>query len=207
MAYNPQNPNGSATSANSAPVVIASNQAAVPVSGPLTDVQLRTTPVPVSGTFYQATQPVSGTFYQATQPVSIAASVAVTGPLTDTQLRASAVPIIQTSSATVGGVSAVTGSSSGGSSSIAVVGAPAQVYGWYFYNANTVAAYIGFYNLVTGTVSSTPFYVLVVPPVGGANVFGIGITHSVGVCITIATTRPAGGTALSVPVDYNIFYK
>ena len=63
MAYNPQNPNGSATSANSSPVVIASDQAAVSVSG----------------TFYQATQPVSGTFWQTTQPVSIAASVAVTG--------------------------------------------------------------------------------------------------------------------------------
>lgn len=31
----------------------------VPVSGPLTDTQLRATAVPVSGTFYQATQPVS----------------------------------------------------------------------------------------------------------------------------------------------------
>jgi len=62
MAYNPINPNGSATSANSSPVVIASDQAAVPVSG----------------TFYQVTQPVSiaasvavtGTFFQATQPIS-----------------------------------------------------------------------------------------------------------------------------------------
>lgn len=42
-------------------------------------------PIPVSGTFWQATQPVSGTFWQATQPVS--------GPLTDTQLRAAAVPV------------------------------------------------------------------------------------------------------------------
>lgn len=31
----------------------------VPVSGPLTDAQLRAAPVPVSGTFFQATQPVS----------------------------------------------------------------------------------------------------------------------------------------------------
>lgn len=44
----------------------------VVVTGPLTDNQLRATPVPVSGTFYQVTQPVSGTFWQATQPVSIA---------------------------------------------------------------------------------------------------------------------------------------
>jgi hypothetical protein len=54
----------------------------IPVSGPLTDAQLRAVAVPVSGAFFQATQ-----------PVSIAASVAVTGPLTDTQLRASAVPV------------------------------------------------------------------------------------------------------------------
>lgn len=33
----------------------------VAVAGPLTDAQLRATAVPVSGTFYQATQPVSGT--------------------------------------------------------------------------------------------------------------------------------------------------
>jgi hypothetical protein len=50
------------------------------VTGPLTDAQLRAVAVPVSGTFFQATQPVSlasvpthgvtGTFWQATQPVS-----------------------------------------------------------------------------------------------------------------------------------------
>jgi hypothetical protein len=90
-------------------------QATQPVSGPLTDAQLRAAAVPVSvasmpstpvtGTFWQATQPVSGTvsisgtvpvsgtFWQATQPVSIAATVAVSGPLTDTQLRAAAVPV------------------------------------------------------------------------------------------------------------------
>jgi hypothetical protein len=67
---------GQATMANSRPVVIASNQSAVPVSG----------------TFWQATQPVSGTFWQATQPVS--------GPLTDTQLRASAVPVSSAQSGT-----------------------------------------------------------------------------------------------------------
>jgi hypothetical protein len=63
---------GQQTMANSISVAIASNQTAVPVSGtfyqatqpvsgPLTDTELRATPVPVSGTFYQATQPVSAT--------------------------------------------------------------------------------------------------------------------------------------------------
>lgn len=39
---------GQKTMAASLPVVVASDQSAVPVSGPLTDVQLRATPVPVS---------------------------------------------------------------------------------------------------------------------------------------------------------------
>ncbi len=62
----------------------------------LTDAQLRAAPVPVSGTFFQATQPVSGTFWQATQPVSGTfwqATQPVSGPLTDTQLRATPVPV------------------------------------------------------------------------------------------------------------------
>jgi hypothetical protein len=44
--------------------------------------------IPVTGTFFQATQPVSGTFWQATQPVSF-----TWAGLTDAQLRASAVPV------------------------------------------------------------------------------------------------------------------
>lgn len=49
-------------------------QATQPVSGPLTDAQLRASPVAVSGTFWQATQPVSG-------------------PATDAQLRATPLPV------------------------------------------------------------------------------------------------------------------
>src|SRR3990167_9524237 len=80
------------------PVVVASDQSAITVSGPLTDVELRATPVPVSGTV-SVTEPVTvdatnldirdltfaadkvdasgssgvgvtGTFFQASQPVS-----------------------------------------------------------------------------------------------------------------------------------------
>ena len=60
---------GAKTTANSISVNVASDQT-----------------VPVSGTFWQATQPISGS-------VSISGSAAVTGPLTDTQLRATAVPV------------------------------------------------------------------------------------------------------------------
>lgn len=60
-----------------------------PVSGPLTDAQLRALAVAISGTVtvgnFPASQAVTGTFWQATQPVS--------GPLTDTQLRAAAISV------------------------------------------------------------------------------------------------------------------
>src|ERR1019366_2593010 len=58
---------GQKAMAGSAPVVISSDQSAVPVSG----------------AFWQATQPVSGTFYQTTQPVSctVTANLGTTGSL------------------------------------------------------------------------------------------------------------------------------
>lgn len=70
------------------------------LSQPLTDTQLRATAVPVSGTFWPATQPISGTVsvsnFPATQPISgtVTANTGLSQPLTDAQLRASAVPII-----------------------------------------------------------------------------------------------------------------
>ena len=76
---------GQKAMAASLAVVIASDQSAVPVSGPLTDAQLRATAVPVSG-------PLTDAQLRAT-------AVPVSGPLTDTQLRATAVPVSISSSA------------------------------------------------------------------------------------------------------------
>jgi hypothetical protein len=86
MAYNPQNPNGQATMANSAPVVIASDQTAIPISGTVTS-----TP--------SGTQTVSGSVSVSNFP----ATQAVTGPLTDAQLRAIPVPVSGTVSANISG--------------------------------------------------------------------------------------------------------
>jgi hypothetical protein len=72
-----------------------------PVSGPLTDAQLRASTVPVTGPLTDAqlrasTVPVSGTV-TASGPLTDtqlrASGVPVTGPLTDAQLRAAVVPI------------------------------------------------------------------------------------------------------------------
>jgi hypothetical protein len=72
-----------------------------PVSGPLTDTQLRAAPVPVSG--FPATQPVSGTVGVSnmvaqglTDTQLRASAVPVSGPLTDTQLRAAPIPVSNT---------------------------------------------------------------------------------------------------------------
>jgi hypothetical protein len=60
-------------------VAISPNTPALPVTGPLTDTQLRATAVPVTG-------PLTDTQLRAT-------AVPVSGPLTDAQLRATAVPV------------------------------------------------------------------------------------------------------------------
>jgi hypothetical protein len=105
---------GQALAAASLPVVIASNQSAVPVSGtvaldagtlaaletitatgPLTDAQLRATAVPVSGTVTLD----AGTL-AALESITVSGTVTATGPLTDTQLRATAVPVSGTVTAT-----------------------------------------------------------------------------------------------------------
>jgi hypothetical protein len=63
---------------------------------PLTDAELRATPVPVSGPFWQSTQPVSFTWQGLTDAQLRASAVPVSftwAGLTDAQLRASAVPV------------------------------------------------------------------------------------------------------------------
>jgi hypothetical protein len=101
---------GVATQNAPSSVSVSNFPATQPVSGPLTDIQLRATAVPVSGTItanvtFPATQPVSlatapttpvtGTFWQATQPISgtVTANTGLSQPLTDAQLRATAVPV------------------------------------------------------------------------------------------------------------------
>ncbi len=79
----------------------ARNAGSVPVNGPLTDTQLRATPVPVSGTVSTGLiQPLTDTQLRATPvPVSGTVSTGLIQPLTDTQLRATPVPVSGTVSA------------------------------------------------------------------------------------------------------------
>jgi hypothetical protein len=70
-------------------------QATQPVSGPLTDVELRATPVPVSG-------PLTDAQLRAV-PVPVSGTVTVNVGLTDAQLRATPVPVSGTVAATQSG--------------------------------------------------------------------------------------------------------
>lgn len=81
------------------PIEISNFPATQEVTGPLTDTELRATPVPVSGTVavsnFPATQPVSGS-------VTVSGTVTASGPLTDTELRATPVPVSGTVTANAG---------------------------------------------------------------------------------------------------------
>lgn len=71
----------------SLPVALSTEDlAALSATLGLTDAQLRASAVPVSGTFYPATQPVSGTFWQATQPISASALPLPSGAATSAQI-------------------------------------------------------------------------------------------------------------------------
>lgn len=82
---------GQKTKANSFPVVLSSDQDALAVTGPLTDTQLRATPVPVSGSI-TTTGPLTDTQLRAT-PVPVSGTVTASGPVTDTQIRATPLPV------------------------------------------------------------------------------------------------------------------
>jgi hypothetical protein len=71
--------------------VVVDSAPTTAVTGPLTDTQIRATPLPVSGTV-TASGPVTDTQLRAT-PVPVSGTVTASGPVTDTQLRAAPVPV------------------------------------------------------------------------------------------------------------------
>lgn len=122
MAYNPNNPNGQETMANSAPVVIASDQSAVPVSGNVTvdpgtgtfDVNVTNASIPVTGTVTADAGTGNFTVVQATAAnlnATVSGSVSVSNfPATQ--------PISGTVAATQSGSWSVDVNNSGGASAV-----------------------------------------------------------------------------------------
>ncbi len=111
----------------------------VTATGGLTDTQLRATPVPVSGTV-TASGPLTDTQLRAT-PVPVSGTVTASGPLTDTQLRASAVPVsLATAPALVAG-SAIIGKVGIDQTTLGttngVTPTPSTIGGWSIFNATS----------------------------------------------------------------------
>lgn len=106
----------------------------VAVTGPLTDTQLRATPVPISGT---VTIQDGGNVITVDGTVSISGSVAVTGPLTDAQLRATPVPVSGTVSTKTDLTPGAPAAATVGTSSAAAVAANANRKGLHARNTST----------------------------------------------------------------------
>lgn len=125
-------------------------------SSGLTDAQLRASPVPVSGSFYLATQPISGTvsvsgsvavtgsFYQATQPVSIASMPST--PVTGTFWQATQ-PVSGTVTANVNGTVPVSGTFWQATQPVSIANMPSTPVTGTFWQATQP---------VSGTVTITP---------------------------------------------------
>lgn len=174
MSYNPNNPNGQATMANSAPVVIASDQTAVPVSG----------------TFYPATQPVSGTV----------TANAGTGTMNVTLVSSAS-----------GGDTVFNLVSAASTNATNIKASAGKVTGWYIYNSNASARKVAFHNTAgTPTAGASIYYALVIPGLAAANVsFPDGLDFSTGIAITTVTgLTNADATAVGInDLIINIFYK
>lgn len=176
-------------------------QGTVAVSGPLTDTQLRATAVPVSGTFWQATQPVSGSVsvsnLPATQSVSGTVGVSgtvtvdgsgvtqpVSGPLTDTQLRATPVPVSwsgQTVSLAANTKVTQTPATSGGLSYARVATAASSNNASCLQAGNTQL-----YGIVAGNANASPRYI---------HIYDTGSTPTVGTTTLKMTFLIPGNTA------------
>jgi hypothetical protein len=264
MAYNPQNPNGQKIMDNSAPVVIASDQTAIPITGTITSTPSGTQTVSgsVSVSNFPATQAVSATDLDirnlvfATDRVDISGSsnVAVTGPLTDAQLRATPVPVsgTVTANAGTGNFTVVQGTATnlrtvaeiyqGGNplsptnelfvdttmdavktyhtvsaatnNAFRIKGGASKVYGWYIYNnADTARRVVLYDSNANPPVPSTATIrlVLTIPAFSGANAsfpFGIEFVDGLGIAtlLNISDTDYSPLTVVN-ELNINIFYK
>jgi len=186
----------------------------ITATGPVTDTELRATPVPVSGTV-TATGPLTDTEIRATA-LPISGTVTATGPITDTEIRATALPVslasvpshAVTNAGTFATQATPTTATSGGPTTYHLVSAAttnltnikasaAQLYGWYIYNSNAAARKVAFHDSAsTPTAGAAIYFSLVIPATSGANVFlPHGIPFASGLGISTVTGLADNDTA------------
>lgn len=127
MAYNPLNPNGQTTAANSQPVVLASNQTSIPVAATLT----------------AETTKVIGTVNQGTSPWVVSGTVTA-NPATDVAPATQNVTVIDSSSA----------SATGANGQTIVIGTPTAGSAASFTLANIETIRVEVTGIWTGTLTA-----------------------------------------------------
>jgi len=159
-----------------------------------------TSGVPVTGTFWQATQPVSGTFWQATQPVSVASvpTHAVTQSGTWNIGSVTTLPATPAGSNLIGQVAPVgTATTTNAASTCYLTSAATtnstnckssagNVYGYMVINTTATLYYLRMYNASAApTCSSATNFVNTIPVPASAT--GAGISHMIPVGQAFAT--------------------
>lgn len=155
------------------------------------------TALPVSGTFWQATQPVSGTFWQATQPVSLASvpshavtnagtfavqvtsapSTVVTNGGTFAVQNSAATPagtnvigaVLSAASATANGTSSSRINSAASTNATSLKASAGQAYELDVFNNAAYAVFLKFYNKASAPTvgTDTPIWTVPIPSGGG----------------------------------------
>lgn len=146
-------------------------QATQPVSGPLTNTELRAVAVPVSGTFWQTTQPVSVS--------SIAAGANLIGDV-GIQARANA----------TGAASAIKMLAAIGTNATVVKASAGRIYGYQLQNNGVATLYVKLHNVATTPVAgTTPITAIIAIPPAGTCTFSVpqGIAMTTGIAFTMVT--------------------
>jgi hypothetical protein len=229
MAYNPLLPPGQATMAASNPVVIASNQTAVPVS--LASLPSLATGSNAIGSITNTAFGISGTLpaYASTPTFNIGtiSTIATESTLSTlntkipSNLTVTSTRLLVDGSGVTQPVTVVSGAT-GGDSTFHLVSAATnnatnikanagKVTGWYIYNSNTSARKVAFHNTAgTPTAGASIHSSIVIPGLAAANVsFPDGIDFGTGIAITTVTDLTDAGTTVVGLNDLiiNIYYK
>jgi len=197
MAYKKSNANGQGTMANSEPVVISSDQSAVPVTGTITAVTAITNALPTGSNAIGKLAANSGVDIGDVDILSIAAGTNSIG-------NVGIVP------RTTGGLTTYHLVSAATTNLVNIKASAGQLFGWYIYNSNAAARKVAFHNSASApTAGASIFFTLVIPPTSGANVFlPMGIAFSAGISISTVTGLADSDTAAVALNDLiiNLFY-
>jgi len=188
----------------------------VPVSGPLTDAQLRASAVPISAASLPLPAGAATAAAQLPNSHDVTVDNASGAAAVNIQDGGNSITVDGTVTANIvpvtsGGLTTFHLVSAGTTNATNLKASAGQVYGWYIYNSNLLARKVAFHNTAgTPTAGTSVFFSLVLPPGAAANVeLTNGIAFSTGIAITTVTGL-ADADAVAVAVNdliINIWYK